>query len=165
MSEKERESIAEEFFQTETRKHTRQVRDHLLSVVSLLQEAGWDHDSSKFGDAEAPLFAEYTPKLKDCTYGSPEYADFLKGLKPALDHHYAANRHHPEHHADGVKGMDLVDLVEMLCDWWAASERHDDGDIRKSIDINAKRFGYGPELQAILHNTIDRIEKHMEGGE
>jgi len=54
----------------------------------------------------------------------------------------------------GIRGMTLLDVVEMLCDWKAATQRHADGDILKSVEINQKRFGYSDELKAILRNTI-----------
>ena len=41
-----------------------------------------------------PLLTLQSPCL---TYGSDEYKACLTEMKPALDHHYAANRHHPEH--------------------------------------------------------------------
>jgi hypothetical protein len=54
-----------------------------------------------------------------------------------LKHHYSHNRHHPEFFGeDGVDGMTLVDLIEMLADWKAATERHDDGDLAKSLEIH-----------------------------
>jgi Family of unknown function (DUF5662) len=56
-------------------------------------------------------------------------------MKPALGHHYAANRHYLEHFANGVNDVTLVDLVEMLADWKAATERSDTGDLRKSLEI------------------------------
>src|SRR5690554_4298387 len=94
------------------------------------------HDASKLCSPEKELFDEYTPKLAGCNYGSDEYKGFLKGLKVALDHHYANNSHHPEHYENGINGFDLFDLIEMFFDWKAASERHDDGCIFKSIEIN-----------------------------
>lgn len=54
--------------------------------------------------------------------------------------------------------MNLVDIIEMLCDWKAATLRHADGDIYKSIEINQKRFGYSDELKSIFINTIKCIE-------
>jgi len=75
-----------------------------------------------------------------------------------LDHHYAFNRHHPECHLNGMKDMNLLDIVEMLCDWKAATMRHADGDLRKSIEINQGRFGYSDDLKRILHNTADVME-------
>lgn len=68
------------------------------------------------------------------------------------------NSHHPEFYENGICGMNLLDLVEMLCDWKAATLRHNDGDIRRSIEINQKRFGYSDELKQILLNTLQFIE-------
>lgn len=41
----------------------------------------------------------------------------------------------------------------MLADWKAATLRHDDGDLKRSIDINAERFGYGEEIHTLLLTT------------
>lgn len=48
-------------------------------------------------------------------------------------------------------------LVEMFFDWKAASERHADGDIFKSIEINKERFGLSEQLAEILKNTATRF--------
>ncbi len=111
------------------------------------------HDVGKLGVNEKPIFDEMTPKLKASTYMSEEYKGFLKHMDTALQHHYATNRHHPEFFEQGIQGMNLIDLLEMLCDWFAATKRHANGDLLKSIDLNQKRFGYGPELRAIFENT------------
>lgn len=50
--------------------------------------------------------------------------------------------------------MDLIDLMEMMCDWKAATLRHNDGDINKSLEINQKRFGYSDELKEIMKNSL-----------
>jgi hypothetical protein len=50
----------------------------------------------------------------------------------------------------------------MICDWKASSERHEDGDVYKSIEINQDRFGYSDDLKLVLKNTVDflnQIEK------
>jgi hypothetical protein len=82
----------------------------------------------------------------------------LQKIKPALVHHYQHNRHHSEHFKNGIKDMTLIDLCEMLCDWKAASLRHNDGNIRKSIEVNQQRFNYSDELKAIFNNTINELE-------
>ena len=137
----------------ETLKHIRRVQELLGLLVADLVRRAAVHDASKLESPEAEVFEEFTAKLRGCTYGSDEYKGFLAAMKPALDHHYAANPHHPEHHPDGVRGMSLLDVVEMLADWKAATERHADGSLAKSIELNQKRFGYGDELKAILANT------------
>jgi hypothetical protein len=149
----------------ETRKHSEIVYYFLAIISGELGKRGITHDDSKMESPEVELFDIYTPKLVGCTYGSEEYRQFLEELKPALDHHYAENRHHPEHFENGIRGMNLVDLVEMFCDWYAATKRHNDGDIVKSITINQGRFGYSDDLKAIFENTYkDLFSAKMSEG-
>lgn len=138
----------------DTTEHINNVKEFMNRLIVEMLKRANDHDKSKLELPEIGIFTEYTPKLKHSTYGSDEYKEFLKCMGVALKHHYENNRHHPEHFENGIKGMTLVDLVEMLCDWKAATLRHDDGDIRKSIEINQKRFGYSDELKSIMLNTI-----------
>lgn len=182
----------------DTYKHIAVVRGFILRVIQNLQSRSEAHDLSKLDSPEKEVFDEFTPKLAGSTYGSEEYKSFLAAMKPALDHHYAANDHHPEHHqapedhllerlraardtiefghtgqwatdavmvmdADlqsrrsPIRGMNLISLLEMLCDWKAATLRHNDGDILKSIEINQRRFGYSDELKQILLNTVAEL--------
>jgi hypothetical protein len=137
--------------------HIRRVQALLADVANRLVQRAILHDQSKLEEPEASVFEEYTSKLKGSTYGSEEYKQFLAGMKPALDHHYASNSHHPEHYANGIKDMSLLDLVEMIVDWKAATERHADGCITKSLEINQKRFGYSDELKAIFSRTVAEL--------
>lgn len=137
----------------ETQKHMDRVKDLMGVFIDALRErANW-HDRSKLEIPEKTLFDEYTPKLKDSTYGSDQYKQFLKELEPALKHHYQANSHHPEHYLNGVNDMTLVDLLEMFVDWKSASERHANGNFQRSIDINSVRFGMDKQLTTIFENT------------
>ena len=138
----------------ETQKHIDTVRLYLRILSVELLKRGEAHDASKLSDDERPTFTEYTAKLKGMTYGSDEYKAILEEMNPTLEHHYANNRHHPEHHENGVDDMTLIDLVEMICDWKAATLRHADRDILKSIAINKKRFNLSPQLTKILRNTV-----------
>lgn len=144
---------------SETLTHIRRVQQLLHEVVANLIERARIHDQSKLAEPEASVFAEYTAKLKGTTYGSPEYQAFLAGMRPALEHHYKNNRHHPEHWPNGIKDMSLIDLIEMFCDWKAATERHADGSLLKSIELNKKRFGYGDELERIFLRTAVELYK------
>jgi len=141
----------------ETWRHIHQVQTLLMAAIQRLQERLIQHDQTKLAPPEVALFAEYTPRLRGCTYGSEEYRSYLQALRPALEHHYAHNSHHPEHYSDGIEGMDLLDLLEMLADWTAATMRHADGDLRRSFDVNRKRFGIGDQLLRVLENTAERM--------
>jgi hypothetical protein len=137
----------------DTAKHRNRVRTLLNGFCVSLNYRGRGHDASKTGPEEKPIFDEFTPKLKDCAYGSKEYKEFLAAMKPALDHHYAKNDHHPEHFENGINGMSLFALVEMFMDWKAASERHESGSMEQSIKHNTKRFDLSPQLTQIFENT------------
>ena len=139
----------------DTLKHSQRVGELMVEAITELMERSVRHDRSKTQDPELTTFNEYTPKLKDSTYGSDEYKGFLEGMGDGLAHHYAHNRHHPEHFDNGVGGMTLVDLLEMVCDWKAATERHADGSLRKSLLIQSERFGMTDQLADILWNTAD----------
>lgn len=145
--------------QVETTKHIDTVRNYIRIFTDALTTRGVKHDASKLESPEIEVFTEVTPKLAQLTYGSQEYDDSLKELDMALQHHYASNRHHPEHFTNGIDDMTLIDIVEMLCDWKAASLRQHDGNLLKSIEINADRFGYGDQLKNILLNTAKLLDE------
>ena len=137
--------------------HIKRVNELLLQFTKEIIDRAIQHDNSKLQEPEKPLFDKMTPLLKGLTYGSDDYKRALDELKPALDHHYANNSHHPEHYKNGIDDFTLVDLVEMFIDWKAASERHDDGDIFRSIEINKNRFGISEQLCKIFKNTAAKM--------
>ena len=143
----------------DTRQHIDLVYWLLTSMAEVIRKRGINHDSSKLESPEKDIFDEVTPRLKGLTYGSEEYKASLADMGPALTHHYENNRHHPEHFPDGVNDMDLVDLIEMISDWKAASLRHDNGDIKRSLEINKERFGISDQLYKILLNTVNNYLK------
>ncbi|MBQ7802736.1 hypothetical protein IJ380_02660 [Candidatus Saccharibacteria bacterium] len=125
-----------------------------------LMSRGVSHDHSKLEAPELELFAKVNHELKNLEYGSPEYQASLSELKPALDNHYAKNRHHPEHFAEGINAMTLVDIVEMFLDWRASAKRNKNGNLLISIEKNAQRFGISPQLTQILVNTAKMMDEH-----
>jgi len=141
----------------DTLAHIHRVQALLLGVIARLQARLIEHDDTKLDTPEKESFDLATPQLKNLVYGSPEYQESLEQLKAALDHHYAIHRHHPEHFADGIGGMTLIDLMEMLADWKAASERQRDGHIRDGLAVNIERFEISQQLAAILSNTIKEM--------
>lgn len=148
----------EQLTNAETMRHILTLRALLMQCLQELIKRANEHDISKLSGTELELFTIYTPKLKDVEYGSEEYKQFLQELKPALSNHYTKNSHHPEHHENGIKGMNLFDLIEMMCDWKASSLRGKNGDLTKSLEIQKSRFNIDDQLYQILLNTIPTIE-------
>lgn len=128
-------------------------------VIGKLIDRASLHDNTKLLEPELSCFDSMTPKLSKSTYGSDEYNGFLKELKPALEHHYAKYRHHPEHFPEGCRGMNIIDILEMFIDWKASSLRHNDGNILKSIDVNRSRFSLDKvSVYDILLNSVELFE-------
>jgi len=142
----------------DTLEHKVRVSELIGEFCSEMLRRASKHDNSKLTQFEKPYFDSETPKLKKLTYGSDEYKESLKKLGKALTHHYTVNRHHPECFENGIDGMSLFDIVEMIFDWKAATERHEDGDIFKSIEINQERFQISEQLKEILLNTASQLK-------
>ena len=149
----------------ETQEHIERVRDFIEAARANLGGRALSHDASKLVSPEVEAFDIATPKLANLEYGSDEYRQSLAELGPALQHHFEHNDHHPEHFENGVQGMSLMALIEMVCDWRAASERMkqrtDDPALVKTFEdgliYNQKRFGYSDELAGIILNTAREL--------
>jgi rubredoxin len=182
--------------------HIIHVAKNVDEIINNLDARKRAHDASKLKEPEKSIYDEYTPKLRDMTYGSDEYKQCLADMGVALKHHYGNNTHHPEYYqmwkcpicnsifsdkeaiidfepdtrlcpkcsahgaifesalepASGIYGMSLLDIIEMLADWKAATARHADGDIKESLRINRERFGISDQLFEILKNTVQELE-------
>lgn len=143
----------------DTNDHIKAVKSIIYNFINRLLIRIDRHDKSKLESPEKEILDVYTPILKGLTYGSDEYfEEFSKGMKPFLKHHYANNSHHPEHYKNGINGMDLIDLIEMFCDWKAATMRHTDGNIQRSFKINKERFKISDQLLSIMKNTVIKLK-------
>jgi hypothetical protein len=130
----------------------------MCQAANNIIDRGINHDLSKLHDPEKSMFDRFTPLLREVEYGTDEYKRILDEMRQtALKHHYEHNSHHPEHYEDGIRGMSLFDLLEMLIDWKAASERHATGDIRRSLEMNTERWGVSDDVRRILENTIEEF--------
>lgn len=130
---------------------------YLLRVCFILIKRGLKHDWSKYTKRQEPYFRKYGKQLKKLTYGSPEYMKNLELLKPAIEDHYHKERHHPEHFIDGINCMNTIDIIEMLCDWKAAVKRNKNGDLKKSIEVNSKRFKYSESILINICKSLNLL--------
>lgn len=138
--------------------HSLRVGHFMTHIIKELVDRSVVHDLSKTEPPEVDGFNRATARLSSMAYGSPEYDASRAELAETLAHHYAHNAHHPEHRPNGINGMTLADLVEMLADWRASTERMGGtGDLRESIRINATRFKIEPQLAEILLNTAEHF--------
>lgn len=111
------------------------------------------HDNSKFGPDEYEAYDKAFPDLQKYAYGSDEFKAALATIRPAIEHHYSVNDHHPEFFEEGINGMHVVQMIEMLCDWKAVSERSKT-DVVVGLEMNRKRFNIDDQLFKIIRNTV-----------
>jgi len=140
----------------DTLRHSLRVGELIIVLVTAALARATKHDLSKTEPPEVEAFDTAARQLAEMSYDSDEYQASLDQLGEALEHHYKVNRHHPQHWgAAGIGGMTLVDVIEMLCDWKAATERMKPGtgDLAKSIEIAKTRFRLSDQLAAIFVNT------------
>lgn len=141
----------------DTQEHINKVQVRIAEFQAELDTRAALHDRSKLEEPEKSGFDTLSAKLAELTYGSEEYKAALAEGKPTIEHHYAHNSHHPEHYPNGIAGMSLLDIVEMLCDWKAATERVKQGSMAQSLNVNQARFNIDPQLMCILDNTVREL--------
>lgn len=152
----------------DTKEHIGKVKYYLDMAAVELRIRGIHHDASKLVSPEKEYFDKEGATVGGFKYGSKEYSDSVKRLKPALDHHYAHNSHHPQFYGEkGVSGMNLFDLIEMFFDWKASGERTKDGNIYRSIEVNRsrKRINMSEQVAEIFINTANYLGYEQVGSE
>ncbi len=135
-----------------TQGHIYNVRKLLNKFADVLKQKGETHDQSKLEEPEVYGWAamDLEPHYE---YGSYEYYDKLRRFSEVFNHHYKVNSHHPEHFVNPEHEMTLIDMVEMLCDWFAYKQ---DIPIREGVELireQCDRFGFSDTIMSLLTNT------------
>jgi len=130
--------------------HKDKVKFWMREFAVQLESRAKIHDNSKLEAPEKEMFDIWTPELKRREFGGDEYKQALAEMGKGLKHHYENNRHHPEHYENGIEGMTIVDIIEMICDWMAAAETKG---VPIDMDYLANRFNISNQLTKIIVNT------------
>lgn len=143
----------------DARLHIEIIHRVIRKIIKELSYRDLHHDASKFKEPELSTYNKYVPLLKETPFGSEEYVKLRdKMYNDGLKHHFENNRHHPEHFNNGIKDMTLVDVVEMFCDWYSASQRSDTG-FEEGLEFNKDKFKMSDELYQIFKNTYEEYFK------
>ena len=147
------EESAAKYFLHRIHEHTFGVRRRVILMCTVLMTRAITHDNSKYSESELDGHISQTDEMRGIKYGTDAYYAIKKKYEPLSAEHFANNRHHPEHHPNGIDDMTLVDVIEMLCDWLTGSE--DTGTpVERSLEINEERYRISPQLMKVLKNTI-----------
>jgi len=123
-------------------RHQDKVGETMSRLGGQVSCRGACHDHSKLHEEEYQGFVDLLAADSDMDVRSKEYQDIVTSAKTAcIQTHYKNNRHHPEHH-ENIEDMTLLDLIEMVCDWKAASpsKRHK-GSFEENLAFLKERKG------------------------
>jgi len=146
----------------DTQDHIGKVQARVQECINNLTVRAARHDESKLAAPEKAGYDLLTRAMAGKVYGTDEYktamADVMTNpiVKEAWHHHFTHNSHHTEYYEDGITGMSLLDIIEMLADWKGASERN--GPSELTIAYSVQRHKIDPQLAAILENTIRELD-------
>lgn len=134
-------------------KHIARVQLKLESLILELNKRCMNHDASKLKEPEISLWERMDAEER-YPYGSKEYFDKIERNKEVFNLHYQNNSHHPEHYFNGVLDMDLLDLIEMLCDWISYKENITYNEASSIVEEQGTRFGISADLLEVFKNTL-----------
>jgi hypothetical protein len=99
------------------------------------------HDHSKFEMDEVEMFI----KMLDGSDGSNPNGILTEEQRELIEMHWKRNRHHPEFFSD-CNRMNEIDILEMVCDWYARSLQFGSSYFEFVDDIASQRFGFSDEM-------------------
>ena len=137
--------------------HVRLVQKYMSRISKALEQRAIEHDISKLLSDEYKGFIEVNRVARTHAYGSDEYKASLKGNN-VIKLHFSRNSHHPEYYLNGVSDMSLLDIIEMVVDWKAASETYGQTSFEDSISIQKDRFGLSDEQLYLIRLIAKELE-------
>ena len=141
-------------------RHRAVIQDSLRGIAQMLERRGDLHDLSKFSDEEFSGFRNINHAARGNKYGSPEYRKALEaigGEGGAFEYHVERNRHHPEYFLNQTE-MSFIDIIEMVCDWHAASVVYGNSTLRESLDAHRERFNLSLEQWWLVRQVVQWLE-------
>ena len=108
------------------------------------------HDHSKFEMDEVAMFI----KMLDGSEGRKPNGILTDEQRSLIEMHWKRNRHHPEFFTCYTK-MDEIDILEMVCDWYARSLQFESDFMEFVNKIPQERFGFDDEFFARIKKYCD----------
>jgi hypothetical protein len=158
-------------------RHRAYLAEAMGLVGADIQRRATVHDLSKMQDDEFAGFSRINAAARVNKFGSEEYKEGMKRERATIDTHFKRNSHHPERprllgeQAETDRGlpddatywsahtagqMTFLDVIEMVCDWWAARSGYNDSrPWLESVELNFTAKGkYLSEPQLWLAREV-----------
>ena len=113
------------------------------------------HDDSKLGPSEMQEFLKLPNEGLNMKFADMPLADNISNL---IRVHWANNRHHPEYFQD-YHEMTELDVIEMVCDWYARSQQYGTN-FKEFVKTRQKiRFKFDDDFFAVVWKYCELIDK------
>lgn len=97
------------------------IRNGKTELGLELLKRGSEHDISKFSISECLGLGSLSGSNK--SFKEP-LAKLSESDKDIIREHWKVNRHHPEYYEIHKEEMKEIDMLEMVCDWYARSKQY-----------------------------------------
>lgn len=149
-------------FDERLKQHKKGVKNYLEIISMLLNSRALTHDNSKSSNEEYKYYKMANSVNRNDFKTYEEYLDFIKPtLNKGLKHHYENNRHHPEYFDNGIEDMTLIDVLEMIADWYI-SIKQNGKELDNEIKYNFDKYNVSEQLRKIIMNTYKYIDNLID---
>lgn len=136
-----------------------------IKLATELLKRGCEHDNSKFDEDE---FRRLSQLLKSRICFTNAESSLSAEEKKAIEYHWKHNRHHPEFFEDPSEEMTELDIIEMVCDWYARSLQYGTDFIPFVEERQRNRFHFSDKKFNKIHKyciLIEELNNKAEGKE
>lgn len=110
-----------------------------IELGTQLLKRGCEHDNSKFDSDE---FRRLSQILKSRKCFTDANSQLSTEERKAIEYHWKHNRHHPEYFENPSEEMTELDIIEMVCDWFARSLQYGTEFIPFVKERQSNRFNF-----------------------
>ena len=125
----------------------------LNSAIEILRRVA-SHDNSKFDDDEFMRLASILDSRECFTDANAQLSEIKRD---AIKYHWKCNRHHPEYFQDKSE-MTEMDMIEMVCDWFARSLQYKTDFIDFVLERQRNRFKFEESQFTYILEWCYRLE-------
>ena len=142
--------------------HQLHVSNNMKRIANELRRRGIRHDNSKFSGIEATIGNMYHDEYNKINVLCPHKSDvenYAEKTKAASIEHYRLNDHHVEHFENGLSGMSLIQLTELVCDSVAHLKERGYAPTECVCEVEYLFKGYGAsdDVISIVKNTVQYL--------
>lgn len=130
-----------------------------IEMGTQLLKRGCEHDNSKFDSEE---FRKLSQILKSNKCFTDAEVQLTPVERKAIKYHWEHNRHHPEYFENYIE-MSELDILEMVCDWFARSIQYNTDFLPFIEERQENRFHFEAKQYNKIHKYCVIIQKLYKG--